>query len=417
MHPFFNKFNLTCRTLSDHFLLCFRTSSSDNTTSSSRGPLDISGNQRAVRYSKPDRSYSYESSHKVSSRNAPHFTGTHRAKHQSASKESVSKHAPPTKDASLSSVKFDSGDAFLSEDSLLSTGPIAPYPLTLEAVAAHNDHIDSLSEGDLSCHSWDGTKKHRASLGNESQPYHSDPETAVVPSKPTITSSHKHYSRIRQWSTGVEEEWRQAAGSSEQSSFHDEFEHTARKSKISSDGKADSLSETRIAPSLSEFPISEASGSESLKHGASARDATRQSESDYFRKHSETNKSAITTKSLPPTPSKPGSQDHSKESAMPRPKETSPDKTSPAISSPNSSVGHSTSNTSQKDFFHGTELDMSLSTIPEDGLSCVTSLTGASVNTAMLSLNDQKFREGVSALDDKITKCKESLQVWKKTFS
>lgn len=70
----------------------------------------------------------------------------------------------------------------------------------------------------------------------------------------------------------------------------------------------------------------------------------------------------------------------------------------------------------QKDYFQGTELDLSLSTIQEDGVSTLTGITGASVSTAM-SLDDQVFREGIAALDENIAKVHEALQRTKKMFS
>jgi hypothetical protein len=75
------------------------------------------------------------------------------------------------------------------------------------------------------------------------------------------------------------------------------------------------------------------------------------------------------------------------------------------------------SETTQKDYFQGTELDLTLSTIPEDGSSTLTTLTGVSINSAAIAANDRKFRQGVDALDQHIVKVKESLSKLRKNFS
>ena len=84
---------------------------------------------------------------------------------------------------------------------------------------------------------------------------------------------------------------------------------------------------------------------------------------------------------------------------------------------PSQTLSVSSVTTNQLDYFQGTELDLSLSTIPEDGSSTITGMTGVSITSTALAANDHRFRQGVNALDEKIVKVKESLEVWKKTFS
>ena len=406
----------------EQYQLCFRPAEY-STVASSRGPLDVSGNQRTVRFSRLDRNESTTTSHvneKPSSRSVSHSKGTCNNKETPLAKESSNtRPIPLPRDASLCRGTYNAGETSLSKDSL-STRSIPPSPLTVEAVAAHNQHLDTMQSkgGNFSFHSWEGGEHHRSLVGNQSLPYHSDPESTAFPPRSTQTNSLKHHHRIQQWSTGVDSERQQAAQSLEHSLHHDAFEDVASEDKECSDGRADTVSETGSVPTLSEIPISETDSGESAKHSEArvAANNTRHSVTEYFKKYPDTRRTSSAPKSPQRTMPKPAYQNKSDQSVTPAARKNATDKRSPPISSPNSSLTCSASNTTQKDYFQGSELDISLSTIPEDGLSSVTGLTGVSMSTAM-SLDDRKFKEGVSALDEKITKVKESLQVWKQAFS
>ena len=386
----------------------------------------MSGNQRIVRFSRLDRSENITTSHfnetsqKQSSRDVPHTKEAYSKEETRLPKESSNtKSTPQPKDTSLCGGQYNAGEMSLSENSL-STGTIPPSPLTVAAVAAHNQHLKTMQSkrGNFSFHSWDGGEHQRSLVGNQSLPYHSDPESTIFPPQGSRKGSHKPHSRIQQWSTGVDTERQQAAQSLKHSSHHGAFDHMASKNKDCSDGKADTYSETGSVPTLSEIPFSETDAGQSAKdcESESATNNIRHSVTEYFKKYPDTRQTSSAPKSPQLTPPKPSYQNKNNQSITPAVREKAADKRSPPISSPNSSLTCSTSNTTQKDYFQGSELDISLSTIPEDGLSSVTGLTGASISTAM-SLDDRKFKEGVSALDEKITKVKESLQVWKQAFS
>ena len=388
------------------FLLCFRHPDYDISVSSSRGPLDVSGNQRIPKPSRPDRNENVSAAPFTETgqkQKTVDFTlhGSQSPRNAQNTKDSFdAKPKPLTKDSSHSK------ELSLLSEASLSTRSVPPSPLTVAAVAAHNHNLakSEQSADDLSLHSWDGGEQQQAQSGNRSLPYHSDPESAALPSR----SKYHHHSRIRKWSSDVRGET-QTAGEGKQTSPVAAFDNKPDINQT----KTDAGSEEATVPTLSEYPISETESGVPVKPAdpATAGDQSRHSVTDYFKKYPESTQLSETS----PSPEAASAQ-NTDEVISTTARESS-EKETPTISSPNSSLMHSASNTTQKDHFHGTELDISLSTIQEDGLSTITGLTGASISTTALSLDGQKFKEGISTLDQKIGNVAKSLQNLKKTFS
>lgn len=403
-----------------------------------------------MRSSRPDRNDNAatprlsESLQKPSPRDVSHSKDDCCAKETLLSKESCNAKpiAHTTIDAPLSDGSHKAMETSPSSD-CSSAGSLPPSPLTVAAVAAHNRHLQTEQWNErrnLSYQSRDGVELRRRFVGNGSLAYHSDAESTAYPLKDTITSCSERQSRIEKW---VDTERQQGACSLEDSSHCDASKDGDKGHEGFSDGKAAASFESGTVLTLSEHRFSVTDGGESAKHGeaGSTTENARHSVTDYFNMYPGARPKTYSTsklKSLQHTTSKLTPQGKLDQAVTPAAKEKTTDERSPPMSSPNSSLTCSASNATQRDYFQGTDLDLSLSTIVEDdvssvegltgasvssvtgltgaSVSSVTGLTGASVSTTM-SLDDRKFRQGVSALDEKIIKVKESLQIWKQKFS
>lgn len=315
--------------------------------------------------------------------------------------------------------------------------------LTEAAIAAHNRHLDAVKDRaevfarkqNVSFHSWDGVDLQRSHARNRSQLYHSDPESMVSPPKKAGTSGRHHHHRDHN-----HQQKQQHLQNSQQLLLPGEvfevFDHNHSNHLSSGSGGTERLNindnraeiqlEEETLNTLSEMTMNETDMNKvKVPPDTRVTDTSRHSLTEYFKKYpdskpTDSKPTDVRPKVLPKLDSSRSGEDqlvYTTEHSSPGPKMTLTEK-SPPISSPNASASLilSASDTTQKDYFHGTELDLSLSTIQEDALSSVTGTTFGSVATAM-SLDDRAFREGIATLDENIAKVHEALQRTKKMFS
>ncbi|KAL8618815.1 hypothetical protein ACOMHN_000243 [Nucella lapillus] len=306
------------------------------------------------------------------------------------------------------------------------TGPESQPGLTMAAIAAHNQKLGTAQKDAhrSSVHS-DGAKHQKAEVGNQSRPYHSDTMSMVAPDKDGSGSAGHKYGHIESWSADVESERHPVAGSGkdlfcrrnaahqsppshDNSDAASETESIATLSEVPiSQGKAGSLLETQSLHSLSETSISEMASFQSVKEVKSGAGSGKTSTSmvEPGRKYPRA------TPTITPSAT---SVYASSPPVSPRKKNLQVEwaargRTSPSTISLNSALTNSTSSVTQRDFFQGSTLDLSVSTIPEDAQS---TMTGASLS-AMGSVDNDKFAEKIEKLTGVIDKRKEDLRQYK----
>lgn len=270
--------------------------------------------------------------------------------------------------------------------------------ITIAALAAHNRQMDAAltREDSFSLHSWDGLDRYRFVTENQNRPvlYYSDPESSISHQRKggDLDSGGRLSHRL----PDPPDKRLLPETAKRKGDYKKEGRHSVNFDTVK-ESDAGCTNEKNSHEALS------------TKHVA---DSSRYSVTDYFKKYPYSPQIVTRAKSPKHDTIKPFVHDSPPSSP---PVEKAAVKPSPPISSPNSTLTLNSMDL-QKDYFQGTELDLSLSTIQEDGASTLTGITGASVSTAM-SLDDQVFREGIAALDENIAKVHEALQRTKKMFS